>query len=97
MRGRLTSPQQMGIVVGILIAFLVDYWITLAAGSVTAPYWFGREAWRCMFLTEAVPALALVGASLVIPELPRFLVGQKRDDDPIGLADSRGPSHASKR
>jgi MFS transporter, SP family, sugar:H+ symporter len=33
MRGRLTSLQQLGIVVGILVAFLVDYWITLSAGA----------------------------------------------------------------
>ena len=33
MRGRLTSLQQLGIVVGIFIAFLVDYVITKAAGG----------------------------------------------------------------
>ena len=36
MRGRLTSLQQMGIVVGILVAFLVDYWITLAGRRSTS-------------------------------------------------------------
>ena len=96
MRGRLTSLQQMGIVVGILIAFLVDYGITLAAGGVTEPFWFGLEAWRCMFLTEALPALALVGASLVIPESPRFLVGQGRDDEALAVLQhidaSQGPA-----
>ena len=58
-RGDARAPDlaaTMGIVVGILIAFLVDYWITLAAGGVTEPFWFGLEAWRCMFLTEAIPA-----------------------------------------
>jgi len=96
MRGRLTSLQQMGIVVGILVAFLVDYGITLAAGGVTEPFWFGLEAWRCMFLTEAVPALALVAASLVIPESPRFLVGQGRDDEALAVLQhidaSQGPA-----
>ena len=97
MRGRLTSLQQMGIVVGIFVAFLVDYLITLAAGGVTEPFWFGLEAWRCMFLTEAVPALALVGASLVIPESPRFLVGQGRDDEALAVLQhidaSQGQGH----
>ena len=96
MRGRLTSLQQMGIVVGILVAFLVDYWITLAAGGVSEPFWFGLEAWRCMFLTEALPALALVGASLVIPESPRFLVGQGREDEALVVLQridaSQGPA-----
>jgi SP family sugar:H+ symporter-like MFS transporter len=85
MRGRLTSLQQMGIVVGILVAFLTDYWITLAAGGVSEPYWFGLEAWRCMFLTEAVPALALVVASLFIPESPRYLVGKGEDDAALAV------------
>src|SRR4249919_1438468 len=89
----------MGIVVGILIAFLVDYGITLAAGSVTAPYWFGLEAWRCMFLTETIPALALVGASLLIPESPRFLVGKGRDDEALAALQShrRQPGHCHAR
>jgi MFS transporter, SP family, sugar:H+ symporter len=85
MRGRLTSLQQMGIVVGILVAFLVDYGITLGAGGVSEPYWFGLEAWRCMFLTEAVPALALVLASLFIPESPRYLVGKGEDDEALAV------------
>ena len=39
---------------------LVDYAITQATGCVNEPFWFGLEAWRCMFLTETVPALVLV-------------------------------------
>lgn len=82
-RGRLTSLQQMGIVVGILIAFLVDYWITQAAGGVNNPFWFGLEAWRCMFLTEAIPAAVYIIASLFVPESPRYLVFKKRDAEAL--------------
>ena len=64
MRGRLTSLQQLGIVVGILVAFLIDYAITLAAGGVNNPFWFGLDAWRCMFLTEAIPAAVYIIAAL---------------------------------
>jgi SP family sugar:H+ symporter-like MFS transporter len=81
MRGRLTSLQQLGIVVGILIAFLVDYVITIAAGGVNEPFWFGLEAWRCMFLTEAVPAIVYILAAVVVPESPRFLVANNRDKE----------------
>jgi SP family sugar:H+ symporter-like MFS transporter len=85
MRGRLTSLQQMGIVVGILIAFLADYLITLAAGGVNNPYWFGLEAWRCMFLTEAIPAAVYIAASLFVPESPRYLIANKRDREALDV------------
>lgn len=85
MRGRLTSLQQMGIVVGILVAFLVDYLITLAAGGVNNPFWFGLEAWRCMFLTEAIPAAVYIGAALVVPESPRFLIANNRDAQALAI------------
>lgn len=85
MRGRLTSLQQMGIVVGILIAFLVDYWITLAAGGVNEPFWFGLEAWRCMFLTEAIPAGVYILASLFVPESPRYLVANGKEKEALAV------------
>ena len=78
-RGRLTSLNQMGIVVGIFVALLVDYLVAAAAGGVTNTFWFGLEAWRWMFLSEAVPALALVLAACWIPESPRYLVRNGRD------------------
>jgi sugar porter (SP) family MFS transporter len=82
-RGRLTSLQQLGIVVGILVAFLVDYFITTAAGGVNEPFWFGLDAWRCMFLTEAVPATVYIVSSLIVPESPRFLVANGRDAEAL--------------
>jgi SP family sugar:H+ symporter-like MFS transporter len=84
-RGRLTSLQQLGIVVGILIAFLADYGITQAAGGVNNPFWFGLEAWRCMFLTEAIPAAVYILASLFVPESPRYLVFKKRDAEALAV------------
>ena len=85
MRGRLTSLQQLGIVVGILVAFLIDYAITLAAGGVNNPFWFGLEAWRCMFLTEAIPAAVYIIASLLVPKSPRYLVANQRDDEALAV------------
>lgn len=85
LRGRMTSLQQMGIVVGILVAFLVDYLITIAAGGVNNPFWFGLEAWRCMFLTEAIPAAVYILASLFVPESPRFLVFKQRAAEALAV------------
>jgi sugar porter (SP) family MFS transporter len=96
-RGRLTSLQQMGIVVGILIAFLVDYWITLAAGGVNSPFWFGLDAWRCMFLTEAIPAAVYILASLFVPESPRYLVFKKRDAEALAVLRRIDPSEGEEK
>ncbi len=85
MRGRLTSLQQLGIVVGILVAFLVDYFITIAAGGVNNPFWFGLDAWRCMFLTEAIPATVYILSSLFVPESPRFLVANNRERQALAV------------
>ena len=57
LRGRLTSLNQMGVV-------SASSWRCCRrcggrlAGSISAPFWLGLEAWRWMFLTEIVPALA---------------------------------------
>ncbi len=91
-RGRLTSLNQMGIVVGIFVALLVDYLVAAAAGGVTNTFWFGLEAWRWMFLSEAVPALALVLAACWIPESPRYLVRNGRDGDALAVMQRISPS-----
>jgi MFS transporter, SP family, sugar:H+ symporter len=78
MRGRLGSLQQLAIVIGIFAALVGAYAIASAAGSASAPFWFGFEAWRWMFWSE-VPGAVMYGVfALVIPESPRFLVAQGR-------------------
>lgn len=78
MRGRLGSLQQLAIVVGIFAALVGAYAIASAAGSASAPFWFGYEAWRWMFWSE-VPGAVMYGIfALIIPESPRFLVAQGR-------------------
>jgi sugar porter (SP) family MFS transporter len=78
MRGRLGSLQQLAIVVGIFAALLGNYAIGQAAGSASAPFWFGYEAWRWMFWSETPAAIMYGIFALVIPESPRFLVAQGR-------------------
>ncbi len=81
MRGRLGSLQQLAIVSGIFIALLSDYFIAVSAGSAELPFLFGVTAWRWMFLTAALPAVLYGMAALTIPESPRYLVAQGREQE----------------
>ena len=78
-RGRLTSLQQMAIVLGICAAFFSNFLIGSGAGSASNPFWFGFAAWKWMFWVEAIPAIAYIILSLVLPESPRYLIANKKD------------------
>lgn len=72
-RGRLVAITQFNIVLGVLCAFLSNYFIsTLNLGSVE---------WRWMFATEALPAAAFFFLLFAIPQSPRWLVAKGREDE----------------
>lgn len=75
-RGRLGSLQQLAIVSGIFISFLVDWLLAEAAGGSGETLWLGMEAWRWMFIMMAIPAIVYGALSFTIPESPRYLVAQ---------------------
>lgn len=75
-RGRLGSLQQLAIVSGIFVALLSDAAIVAAAGTATAPWLLGLEAWRWMFLVAVIPALVYGVMALTIPESPRYLIAR---------------------
>jgi len=79
-RGRMTTVQQIMIITGLTGAFLVNYFLAAAAGVSTANFWAGIEAWRWMYLMQAVPAAIFLIALFFIPESPRYLVSKGRDD-----------------
>lgn len=80
-RGRLGSLQQLAIVLGIFAALLCDAFLADAAGGAAEQLWLGREAWRWMFMAEAVPAVLYGLFALTIPESPRYLVDQEREEE----------------
>ena len=79
-RGRLTSFQQLAIVLGIAISALVNYLINLWAGGTNTDHLGGLAAWRWMLGAEVVPAIVYGVLSTMIPESPRFLVAIGDDD-----------------
>ncbi|MFF3075288.1 MFS transporter [Kitasatospora sp. NPDC057904] len=68
-RGAMGSLNQIFIVGGILIAFLVDYWLQ------------PRHLWRWMFAGALVPAVILVAGLAFLPETPRWLVNLGRENE----------------
>ena len=79
-RGRLTTVQQIMIITGLTAAFLVNYLLAKTAGVSTERLWAGIEAWRWMFLMQAIPAAIFLVALLLIPESPRYLVSKGRTE-----------------
>jgi MFS transporter, SP family, arabinose:H+ symporter len=69
-RGRLVSLNQLAIVVGILVAYVVSWGL---AG-------LGETSWRWMLGVAAIPAIAFFFGLLFIPESPRWLIssGQRQ-------------------
>lgn len=83
-RGRFVSINQLAIVIGILIAPLINLLIAepvgLEAGqSEILNTWNGQSGWRWMFAAEAVPAALFIVLMMLVPESPRWLMknGQK--------------------
>jgi SP family sugar:H+ symporter-like MFS transporter len=87
-RGRLTTVQQIMIITGLTAAFLANYFLAAAAGVSTATFWLGLQAWRWMFLMQAIPAAIFLVALFLIPESPRYLVSKGRDSDAITVLTS---------
>ena len=79
MRGRLSSLQQIMIIIGLTGAFLANYILAATAGGSTAEFWGGYPAWRWMFWLQVVPAGIFFLALLLIPESPRYLVVKGRE------------------
>jgi SP family sugar:H+ symporter-like MFS transporter len=79
-RGRLTTLQQIMIITGLTAAFVVNYFLAAGAGVSTAHFWGGIEAWRWMYLMQALPAAIFLVALFFIPESPRYLVSKGRTE-----------------
>lgn len=85
MRGRLSSIQQVAIILGLFMSFLANYLIAQAAGASTEVWHMGFEAWRWMFWMELIPAVVFLIALLTIPESPRFLVAKAKTQAAEGI------------
>lgn len=69
MRGALTTLNQIAILVGMVIVYIVNAQVASAGDEA----WQVASAWRWMFASEAVPALLFFLLVFGIPESPRWL------------------------
>lgn len=74
-RGRLVSINQLAIVIGILMAYYVNWQL---AGA-------GAGNWRWMFAIAAIPSMAFWLGLLGIPESPRWLASKHDDEGALGI------------
>ena len=77
-RGKLVAINQLTIVVGILLAQYINWYLVrgLPAGATDEfirNSWFGQQGWRWMFGLTAVPAVLFFLGMSVVPESPRWL------------------------
>ena len=78
LRGKLVSLNQLTIVIGILLAQVVNWMIARPIAPNTSAQqilqsWNGQIGWRWMFGATAVPSLLFLLAMLLAPESPRWL------------------------
>lgn len=84
LRGRFVALNQLTIVIGILLAQIINWFIAEplpddATGTFILNSWNGQKGWRYMFWAEAIPAGIFFLCMWLVPESPRYLV--KRGDN----------------
>lgn len=72
-RGRLVALAQFNIVLGLLLAYVSNYFVAMGG--------FEDNQWRWMFGVEAAPAALYFALLFLTPRSPRWLVAVGRDDE----------------
>jgi len=88
-RGRLVGRNELMLVGGQLAAFVVN--------AVVGTLWGGDDGvWRIMFGVAVLPAVAFLVGATRLPESPRWLLAQGRDDEAAAvLRQVRGDARAA--
>jgi SP family arabinose:H+ symporter-like MFS transporter len=90
-RGGLVTFYQLAITVGILAAYISNFFLQRNAAAYTGDsngllHWlFIENVWRGMFLVGVFPALAFALLLFIVPESPRWLVQYGRTDEALAV------------
>jgi SP family xylose:H+ symportor-like MFS transporter len=80
-RGTLVSWNQFAIIFGQLVVYFVNFLIIRShASDPDIVAWTNAVGWRVMFVSEAVPAGLFALLILLVPETPRYLALNGKDD-----------------
>ena len=85
MRGRLVAINQLTIVMGVLLAQLINWALGHnlpegASDEFIQNSWYGQAGWRWMFGVTAIPALVFLVGMFTVPESPRWLAKNGKPD-----------------
>jgi len=84
-RGKLVSINQLTIVVGVLAAQLINWYLVRnlpvgATDEFIKTSWFGQSGWRWMFGLTAAPSILFFLGMFLVPESPRWLAKNGKSD-----------------
>ena len=94
-RGKLVSINQLTIVIGILLAQYINWFLVrnLPAGATDEfirNSWFGQQGWRWMFGLTAAPSLLFFVGMWLVPESPRWLAKKGRSEKSLKVLEKIG-------
>ncbi len=102
LRGRLVSLNQLAIVIGILLAQVVNWLIARpvppgATAHEILVSWNGQWGWRWMFAVTAIPSVLFLIATFLVPESSRWLAAKGRNRQALQvLGRLGGPIYAER-
>ncbi len=78
-RGRLVSFNQLAIVGGILLVYIVNSFVASHGDEA----WIKSTGWRYMLASEAIPSAILLVLLMFVPDTPRWLVLRGRSTEAL--------------
>ena len=76
-RGKLVSFNQFAIIFGMLIVYIVNYFIARGGSSE----WIDTIGWRWMFASETIPCVLFLSLLFFVPKTPRYLLLKGKDEE----------------
>ena len=89
-RGKLVAINQLTIVIGILLAQYINWFLVRnlpsgASDEFIRNSWFGQQGWRWMFGLTAVPSFLFFLGMIFVPESPRWLAKNGKSDRALSI------------